>query len=263
MSPAPIDTRLRGGRNGPAAVLRAVRPSLAPVAARPVAGSYASRVDERVPFQPTLFGAERPSFDHAFSTVERIDLDEECWLEVAPAWVRGSDGLFEEVLRTRDWGQRHRWMYDRPVDEPRLTSAWSLASGAPLLPPLVEEMRRALGDRYGVVFDSVGFNLYRDGRDGVAWHGDRIRKEIERPIIPLVSLGERRRFLLRPKGGGRSLAFPLGRGDLLVTLGRTQRRWQHCVPKVARAGPRISVAFRHGLDPRAYAGEVRPATPAR
>ena len=48
------------------------------------------------------------------------------------------------------------------------------------------------------------------------------------------------------KGGGRSVAFRLGRGDLLVTGGTAQRTWQHSVPKVASAGPRISLAFRHG-----------------
>jgi alkylated DNA repair dioxygenase AlkB len=68
----------------------------------------------------------------------------------------------------------------------------------------------------------------------------------------LVGLGERRRLLLRPKGGGRSQAFPLGRGDLLVTGGTTQRAWEHSIPKVTHAGPRISIAFRYGLDPRAY-----------
>jgi alkylated DNA repair dioxygenase AlkB len=213
-------------------------------------------------FQPSLLArGEAASFDRAFSRVERVDLDERCWLELAPGWVGGSDALFGEVLRARSWGQRNRWMYDRRVDEPRLTSAWSLASGEPLAPPLLESMRRALSRRYGVAFDSAGFNLYRDGRDGVAWHGDRIRKEIAEPIVVLVALGERRKFLLRPRGGGSSLPFLLGRGDLLVTCGKTQRLWQHCVPKVAHAGPRISIAFRHGLDPRAYAGEVTPAAP--
>jgi alkylated DNA repair dioxygenase AlkB len=106
-----------------------------------------------------------------------------------------------------------------------------------------------------VVFDSVGFNLYRDGNDSVAWHGDRIKKEIEEPIVVLVSLGEPRKFLLRPKEGGKSTTFMLGRGDLLVTGGKTQRAWDHSVPKVARAGPRISLAFRHGMDPAAYAGK--------
>ena len=44
-----------------------------------------------------------------------------------------------------------------------------------------------------------------------------------------------------------SRALTLGAGDLLVTGGQTQRRFDHSVPKVARAGPRISMAFRHGV----------------
>ena len=143
-------------------------------------------------------------------------------------------------------------MYDKKVREPRLTAPWGMHSGEPLEPPVLENMRRVLSGRYGVEFDSVGFNLYRDGQDSVAWHGDRIRKEIEDPIVVLVSLGEPRRFLLRPKGGGKSTTFLLGKGDLLVTGGKTQRTWEHSVPKVAKAGPRISLAFRHDMDPAVY-----------
>lgn len=208
-----------------------------------------------LPFQPTLFDGETPSFDAGFRGLERIHLDEASWLDYAPGWVAGSDALFTQILTGRRWGERTRWMYDRRVREPRLTAVWSLGPGEPLEPAILERMRRCLGARYGVVFDSVGFNLYRDGEDSVAWHGDKIRKEIEDPIIPLVSLGEPRKFLVRPKGGGRSRAFHLGRGDLLVTGGATHRAWDHAVPKVAHAGPRISIAFRYGLDPRAYAGK--------
>ena len=204
------------------------------------------------PFQPSLLDSEPPSFDRSLSRLERIALDERSWLDWAPGWVRGSDRLFQLVLESRRWDTRTRWMYDRRVVEPRLTAPWSAASGVPLEPAIVDEMRRCLGERYGVTFDSAGFNLYRDGRDGVAWHGDKIVKTISEPLVPLVSLGEPRTFLLRPKGGGRSRAFRLGRGDLLVTGGTTQRTWQHSVPKVARAGPRISIAFRYGLHPRAY-----------
>ena len=153
-------------------------------------------------------------------------------------------------------------MYDREVLEPRLTSPWFLDSGEPLEPVIVEEMRRVLSARYELEFDSVGFYLYRDGQDSVAWHGDRIRKEIEKPIVVLVSIGEPRRFLLRPKGGGKSTVFKLGDGDLLVTGGMTQRAWEHSVPKVKKAGPRISLAFRHGMDPKAYEGKkVSPVSP--
>jgi alkylated DNA repair dioxygenase AlkB len=211
-------------------------------------------VDPGVSFQPSLF--EGPSgFDPAFGGLVRRHLDAESWVDHAPGFLRGSDAVFAEVLATRRWGQRTRWMYDRRVVEPRLTAPWSLDAGEPLRPEVLEALRRALCARYGVVFDSAGFNLYRDGRDGVAWHADRIRREIALPTIALASLGEPRTFLLRPRGGGRSVAYRLGRGDLLVTGGATNRGWQHCVPKVARAGPRISVAYRHGLDPRAYGPE--------
>lgn len=205
------------------------------------------------PFQPGLFQPGEPSFDGSFARVERIGLDATAWLEFAPQWVSGADLLFEQILSQRNWKQRVRRMYAERVREPRLTAPWNLRSGAPLEPAILDRMRLALSGRYGVLFDSIGFNLYRDGQDSVAWHGDRILREIEQPIVALVSLGERRKFLLRPRGGGASRPFLLGRGDLLVTGGAAQRTWEHAVPKVAHAGPRISLAFRYGMDPRAYA----------
>jgi len=199
------------------------------------------------------FDRQRPSFDPDFPGLDRIWLDEKCWIDFALGWVRGSDAVFHAVLESRRWGQRTRHMYDHRVLEPRLTAPWSLDSGAPLEPAILDEIRLALSARYGVLFDSAGFNFYRDGQDSVAWHGDKIRKEIEEPVVALVSLGEPRKFLLRPKGGGKSRALRLGRGDLLVTGGRTQRAWEHCVPKAAQAGPRISVAYRYGMSGRQYA----------
>ena len=207
-----------------------------------------------VAWQPSLLDGAEPALDPSFSTLVRIDLDDECWVDYAPGWVSGSDRLFDELAAGTDWGQRTRRMFDRRVQEPRLTASWKQASGQPLSPPVLEEMRAALSERYGVELDSMGLNLYRDGRDSVAWHGDRISKEIERPVVALVSLGSPRRFLLRLRGAsGCSRPFELGRGDLLVTGGLTQRRWQHSVPKVASAaGPRISLAFRHGMSPAVY-----------
>jgi alkylated DNA repair dioxygenase AlkB len=205
-----------------------------------------------VSFQRELFAPQSASFESSYASLRRIELDPHSWVDYAEGWVAGPDALFEAVLRTREWKQRSRWLYDRSVTEPRLTAPWNAASGVPLEPPLLDEMRVSLSARYGVRFDSVGFNLYRNGQDSVAWHRDHIRKEIEQPIIALVSLGERRRFALRPRGGGASVAFSLGRGDLLVTGGRTNHDWEHAVPKVARAGPRISLAFRYGMDARAY-----------
>ncbi len=212
-------------------------------------------------WQPSLFDAGlTPEVDEGFTSLVRVQLDPESWVDHASGWVRGSDPLFSELVETLDWGQRSRQMYDNKVTEPRLTSLWRKSSGEPLTPPLLEQMRIALSSRYGIEFDSAGFNLYRDGRDSVAWHGDRIRKGIAQPLVALVSLGEPRKFLLKPREGGSSRTFMLGQGDLLVTGGRTQRTWLHSVPKVTKAGPRISIAFRHGLDPTIY--DNSEATPA-
>ena len=206
-----------------------------------------------VTWQPSLLDAVgNLDIDDSFSGLTRIQLDATSWVDHAPGWVSGSDLLFAELLTRAKWTQRSRRMYDRVVQEPRLTSLWRASSGRPLEPPILERMRTTLSRRYGIELDSMGLNLYRDGRDSVAWHGDRIAKEIAEPIVAIVSVGEARKFLLRPREGRGTRSFMLGRGDLLVTGGACQRSWQHSVPKVAAAGPRISITFRHGLDPKAY-----------
>jgi alkylated DNA repair dioxygenase AlkB len=214
-------------------------------------------------WQPSLLDAgPEPDVDETFARATRVELDRQSWIERVPGWVCGSDSLFDLLVHTADWGQRTRKMWDHEVLEPRLTSWWGAESGRPLEPAILDRMRRALSDRYGVEFDSMGLNLYRDGRDSVAWHGDRIARDIAEPLVAIVSIGEPRRFLLRPKPGGRGVSpkrtaggrlatvrLVLGRGELLVTGGATQRAWEHSVPKVASAGPRMSLTFRHGLLP--------------
>ena len=199
-------------------------------------------------WQPSLWAEQSTCVDASFSGLERTHLDENSWVDYCPRWVSGSDRAFEEMLRNVAWSQRRRRMYDRVVDEPRLTSWQKIDEQASVSHEWLENARASLSDRYDVRFDSVGINLYRDGADSVAWHRDRIPAEIVDPVVALVSLGEPRTFLLRPLGGGRSRAFRLGRGDLLVTGGQTQRRFEHSVPKVKASGPRMSIVFRHGVD---------------
>jgi alkylated DNA repair dioxygenase AlkB len=205
-------------------------------------------------WQPSLLDSgPEPAVDETFAGAVRIQLDRASWIERVPGWVSGSDALFELLVRTAEWGQRTRKMWDHEVVEPRLTAWWGAELGRPLQPAILERMRRALSARYGVDFDSMGLNLYRDGRDSVAWHGDRIAREIAEPLVAIVSVGEPRKFLLRSKapvdGRRATQRLVLGRGELLVTGGATQRAWEHSVPKVAAAGPRMSLTFRHGLLP--------------
>ena len=173
---------------------------------------------------------------------ERTQLDRDSWIDHRPRWFADEDALFAELLATEDWATPTRVMYDRLVQQPRCSS-WRTTDDADMLPS-VRDMAGRLGERYGVAFGSVGCNLYRDGGDSVAWHGDRIGRGRHEGPIAIVSLGAPRPFLLRPRGGGPSRKWLLGHGDLLVMGGRCQHDWQHCVPKVARAGARMSVTFR-------------------
>jgi alkylated DNA repair dioxygenase AlkB len=195
-------------------------------------------------WQPSLLDAPAVDIDRSFHGLSRRELAEGAWVDLAPGWCRGADDLFARLLAETPWSGRDVRMYDRVVREPRLTHRWRLDEG-PAPPAELRTMAAALSERYGVEFTQVGANLYRDGADSVAWHGDRVARELPEAVVALVSLGAPRPFRLRPTGGGRSVGFLPGPGDLLVMGGSCQRTWQHAVPKVRVAAPRMSVQFRH------------------
>ena len=179
---------------------------------------------------------------------ERVELGRGAWVEHCPGWAPAPGALFERLVTAARWREERRWMYDRIVDVPRLVAFYG--PGEPLPDAALRSMREALDDRYapdlGEDLVTAGLCLYRDGRDSVAWHGDTIgRGSREDTVVAIVSLGARRRFLLRPRGGGGSLRYEIGEGDLLVMGGSCQRTFEHAVPKTARpVGPRCSIQLR-------------------
>jgi alkylated DNA repair dioxygenase AlkB len=181
-------------------------------------------------------------------TVRRTVLSHGAWVDVRPGWMTGADGLFERLSCGLSWRAERRPMYDRVVDVPRLLCFYD--EGEPLPHPALAAARQALDEHYAAElaepFVTAGLCLYRDGRDSVAWHGDRIgRGSSKDSVVAIVSLGAPRTFALRPLGGGVGHRYEIGHGDLLVMGGSAQRTWQHAVPKTTNAvGPRISIQFR-------------------
>jgi alkylated DNA repair dioxygenase AlkB len=211
------------------------------VACQPVVVGQGSLFDSAEPVCPGA-GVRRPE-----SPPPREWLDRDAWVEFEGNWLAGSHSLFEHLVDTVQWRAERRRMYDRVVEVPRLVAFYDEGEE---LPDPVAEVMAALCESYrnerAGPFRTVGACLYRTGQDSVAWHGDTIgSRSGDDTLVAIVSLGEPRRFLLRPKGGGRVRRFSLGHGDLLVMGGSCQHTWEHAVPKTARAvGPRISVQFR-------------------
>ncbi len=180
--------------------------------------------------------------------VRRTTLTDGAWVDLLPAWLTGADELFNLLVADVPWYAERRQMYDRVVAVPRLLCFYAERDALPH--PVLAEARAALTSYYmpelREPFRTAGLCYYRDGRDSVAWHGDRIgRGATEDTMVAILSVGDARGLWLRPRGGGEAVKFSVGHGDLLVMGGSCQRTWEHAVPKTNRAvGPRISIQFR-------------------
>ena len=198
-----------------------------------------------VDFQTSLFDAAASEV-----TTERRTLSAGAWVDVARDWLPDADEVFATLVRDVPWRAERRAMYDRVVDVPRLVFTYMI--GEQLPHPALTDARERLTQRYaaelGEPFRTAGCCYYRDGRDSVAWHGDTIgRGSTDDTMVAIVSVGDPRRLHLRPRDPERrdeAFAVEMGHGDLVVMGGSCQRTWEHAVPKVASAGPRISVQFR-------------------
>lgn len=158
--------------------------------------------------------------------------------------ARTADRCFAELLAGADWQAQRRPMYDRIVDVPRLLASYRVGALPEHLPlaGLLERVAAAAPAPYS----AIGLNLYRDGRDSVAMHGDKLHTLVACHPIALVSLGDTRRMQIRARAGRRErVAVDLEHGSLLVMSHAAQVSHEHGIAKTVRAvGPRISVVFR-------------------
>ena len=106
-------------------------------------------------------------------------------------------------------------------------------------PEALESLRTRIGPLLGEVPNFLLMNLYRHGDDSMGWHRDDERGL--NPLIASVSLGARRRFLLREEGARSNCPLTLDDGSLLLFDGRLR----HTLPKTRRpVGERINLTFR-------------------
>ncbi len=165
-----------------------------------------------------------------------------------------ASALFARLREDAPWRQEWLALYGRRVAVPRMV-AWCGEAGLNYrysgadhtctgwLPELAD-LRRRLADRLALTSNFVLLNRYRNGSDYMGWHSDDERGLAS--TVASVSLGARRRFLLRPpvEAGGDappSQALDLEPGSLLLFDGSMS----HSLPRTRRpVGERINLTFR-------------------
>lgn len=182
-------------------------------------------------------------------------------LDYRPGFLDAAEAsaAFDELRATLAWRQDVLHIGGRDIPIPRLNAWYGDAgshytySGLHLEPlpwtALLERLRARIETACDARFDSVLANLYRDGRDSVAWHADDEPELGRDPVIASLSLGAVRSFELRHRRARSlkpgTLHLPLAAGSLLIMRGSTQHHWLHRVPKepgVTTA--RINLTFR-------------------
>ena len=170
-----------------------------------------------------------------------------------PGWVPDHLALLDRLSAGIAWEQHAITLFGRTVPTPRLT-AWmgdvAYTYSGVVNPPApwpgeLAELRHRLSTELGVDFNSCLANLYRDGSDSMGFHSDDEPELGPEPTIASVSLGDRRRFVLRHRTTRERWTWDLGAGDLLVMRDESQRDYAHAVPKTTRpVGPRMNLTFR-------------------
>ena len=187
--------------------------------------------------------------------VERLQLDDASWIDIARGWLDGADELYEILVRDVAWRENKNWRYDHHVVENRLHAGVRFDGRTPLPHESLIAVHRGVRKFAGVPF-SDGFTMmwYRDGGDGQGFHRDDDLKWTEDTRIGILTLGAQRPWYVRPRSHrnqhglenkGATHDLQPASGDLLVMGGACQLHWEHSVPPIrAHVDGRISLQWR-------------------
>lgn len=189
-------------------------------------------------------------------------------------------GLYQTLKEHMPWEQKSFNMYNRIVQEPRLTlalgdpglhhdytgikSASQIRSSAlaelftrPVLnwhdptnqavPGVVaiQQLARAISPYAGDgVFNAALLNYYRDDKDHISYHSDKETSKRQSTVVGLSLGGSRQFYLKRKMAPFEVIKTIVHNGDLMVMAGSCQQHWTHSVPKLVGAPARISITYR-------------------
>lgn len=164
-----------------------------------------------------------------------------------------ADYYYNALLTQTHWREYEMSMYDKVVTAPRMISWYEDKDNVgadPATPELTDDIkaiRTRVEIEVNLKFNAVLLNLYRNGKDSVAWHSDKTNKSGNDPVIASVTFGETRMFRFRHKTNKNvhQVEIPLYHGSFLLMAGTTNSFWEHQLPKTEKPVlPRINLTFR-------------------
>jgi alkylated DNA repair dioxygenase AlkB len=164
--------------------------------------------------------------------------------------------LYNKMLHNIDWVQHPIRMFGKTYLQPRLiafqgdkkiTYRYSNTSlEAEEWSAEIRFIKIKLQKIFGLNFNCVLINQYRDGQDSMGWHSDNEKELGSSPLIASVSLGAERKIQFRNiNDHSQKNTVMLNNGSLLIMSGETQNHWQHQISKSKKIKtPRINLTFR-------------------
>ena len=165
--------------------------------------------------------------------------------------------LFDRLLMDSPWQEDEIRIFGKWVKQPRQTCIYAdenieysysgLYHKSFKWPEYLLTLKSEIEKSAGCDFNLVLLNHYRNGQDSMGWHSDDEKELGKDPVIASLSLGQKRRFRLRPKKTVQAdpLSIELENGSLLIMKGANQHCWQHRIPKSkTEMKARINLTFR-------------------
>lgn len=166
-----------------------------------------------------------------------------------------SQVLLHHFSETLNWQESQIKIFGKTYQTPRLEAFYAengqqyAYSGKQLkVNPFTKELsdvKSRLEKEFGLEFNSVLANLYRDGKDSNGWHSDNEKELGKNPVIASLSFGSERRFDLRHNVSKEKFSFQLKTGSLLLMGGEMQHFWKHQIAKSLKVTDfRVNLTFR-------------------
>lgn len=167
-----------------------------------------------------------------------------------------SQKLIDEISKN-DFTVDKVKIFGKIIDSPRKVCAFSsdgktysyagFTRGSVKWTPELYRLKVKLENTFGETFNYALVNRYDDGSDYIGWHSDNEKDICPGSTIISVSLGQKRKFMIKDiKTGKEKYGIALEDGSLITMEGNMQEIYKHCVPKSKqKMSTRYNITFRN------------------